>query len=306
MSSPVVFVCGATGTQGGALIQQLLVHKIQIRAISRNINSVAALNLKLQNVSLREGDFDDEDILRESMSGCTTLFLNLSPNRNNANGESEQAELILSVAKAVGVRHVIYTSALVTSSPQQLEHWDPRSPVCMAVLKKQIIENKVRNGGFETWSILRPGNFMSNFLDPLARMYQGLVETGNFMTAFTRDTILPMVDPNDIGKFAAAAVFDPVGFDRTEIELISEMMSLDSVLQELSQVTGKKLQAVYLSDQEVKQQAPKNILLEAQLVMRDMSKFVDLEKLKGWNISLGTFAQFLDREKGRVQKTYAE
>jgi hypothetical protein len=113
-----------------------------------------------------------------------------------------------------------------------------------------------------------------------------------------------MVDPNDIGKFAAAAVLDPVKFNGKEIEIASQMMGIEAVLNDISQATGRALQVVYLSEEEIEEQGRQNPLIYVQLVMRDLSQFVDMEKLKEWKIELGTFAQFLEREKERVEKTY--
>lgn len=304
MSSPVVFVCGATGNQGGALIQNLAQHGIKIHAITRNINSPAAQRLQSQGVFILEGDFDNQESLKKSMSGCTTLFLNLSPNHTKSTAEVEQAKKILAIAQEVRVQHIIYTTALGTNNPEALKHWDPNSLVGTALAGKKVIEEEVRNAGFESWTILRPGNFMSNYLFPLVKMYGGLVETGTFTTAYSKDTVLPMVDPNDIGKFAAAAVLDPVKFNEIEIEIASQMMGIEAVLNDISQATGRELQVVYLSEEEIEEQSRQNSLIYVQLVMRDLSQFVDMEKLKEWKIELGTFPQFLEREKDRVEKTY--
>ncbi|KAF3388854.1 NmrA-like family domain-containing protein 1 [Penicillium rolfsii] len=304
MSPPTVFVCGATGNQGGALIHNLAPHGIKIHAITRVIDSPAAQRLQSQGILVSKGDFDDQESLKKGMSGCTTLFLNLSPNHTNATAEVEQARQILAIAKEVGVQHVIYTTALGTNNPEALKHWDPNSLVGTALSGKRIIEEEVRHSGFKSWTILRPGNFMTNFLFPLVRMYGGFVETGTFITAYSKDTVLPMVDPNDIGKFAAAAVLDPAKFHRMEIEIASQMMGIEAVLNDISQATGRELQTVYLSDEEIQEQSRQNALIYVQLAMRDLSQFVDMDQLKKWKIELGTFSQFLERERERVEKTY--
>ncbi|KAJ5584279.1 uncharacterized protein N7459_004079 [Penicillium hispanicum] len=304
MSSPVVFVCGATGTQGGALTHHLLANNIEVHAITRNPLSPPAQKLQSRGVLLSEGDFDDEESLRHAMANCTTLFLNLIPTFSSLGHELEQAKRIIRIAKETGIKHLIYTGALGTTNPEKLRHWNPASPVAMLLLGKQAIENEVRYAGFDQWTILRPGNFMSNFLDPLVRMYQGLVETGTFTTAFTAETMLPMVDPNDIGRFAAAAVLDPSKFHQEEIEIASELMGAAELMQTLSQATGKHFQAAFLTDEEIQKQSAQNLYLSAQLAMRDMAQFVDINRVKSWNIELGTFAQFLEREKERVQDTF--
>jgi len=304
MPSQSVFVCGATGTQGGSLTNQLLGKDISVKAITRNINSTEAQRLISLGVSLTEGDFDDEECLRNAMVNCTSLFLNLRPDFTKPTGELDQARKILSVAKETGIKHVIYTSALATNNPERLTHWTPSGMIGMLLIGKQAIEKEVKGAGFETWTILRPGNFMSNFLNPLVRMYQGLVETGQFTTAFCPETILPMIDPNDIGKFAAAAILEPAKFNHQEIETVSQMMTVEDVVKDLSTATGKDIQAVFLSEDEITDQLPKNPTLGPQKVMRDMSLFVDMENVQKWGIELGTFAGFLEREKGRVKMTY--
>lgn len=305
MSSAIVFVCGATGTQGGALTHHLLKNGIKVQAITRDIDSIAAKRLLSLGVALTEGNFDNEECLVQSMTGCTTLFLNLTPNHTDPTGEVEQAKQILAAAKQVGINQIIYTSALGTANPERLRHWNPNSLVGMVVLSKQAIEEQVRTSGLEQWTILRPGNFMSNFLDPLVRMYQGLVETGTFTTALTKDTVLPMVDPNDIGKFAAAAVMEPARFNHKEIEIASQMMGLEEVMQDLSRATTQTLRVSFLSEEKVDRQVRQNPFLAAQVVMRDMSQFVDMDEVRAWNIELGSFAQFLEREKERVSQTYS-
>lgn len=302
--SQVVFVCGATGNQGSAFIEHICQHGIKVHAITRDLTSPAAQRLQSQGVSIMEGNFDNQESLKKSMSGCTTLFLNLSPSLTNPTAEIEQAKQVLAIAKQVGIQHVIYTTALGTSNPEALKHWDPNSLVGTALTGKKTIEDEVRNAGFQAWTILRPGNFMVNYLFPLVQMYQGLVETRTFTTAYSKETVLPMVDPNDIGKFAAAAVLDPIKFNQKEIEIASQMMGIEAVLKDISEATGKEYHVVYLSEEEIKEQIQTNPFIHVQLVMRDLSQFVDMERLKEWGIELGTFPQFLEREKDRVVKTY--
>ncbi|CAL5870164.1 uncharacterized protein PFLUO_LOCUS4399 [Penicillium psychrofluorescens] len=304
MSPLKVFVCGATGTQGGALIDNLVGHGTEIHAITRNIKSEIAQKIQSQGVALTEGDFDNEESLKKSMTGCTTLFLNLQPNHTNLTVEPEQAQRVLSVAKESGVEHVIYSSVLGATNIERIPHCDPNGLVGKILLSKEAIEKQVRQAGFKQWTIARPGNFMSNYLNPLVRMYQGLVETGTFTTALSRETVIHMVDPNDIGKLAAAAAKDPVKFDRKEIEIMSEMMRVEEVMRDLSAATGKDLKANFLSEKELKEQIPRNPLLGAQMAMRDMPQLVRPEQVKCWEIELGTFAQFLEREKVRVEETY--
>ncbi|CAI7608577.1 unnamed protein product [Penicillium palitans] len=282
MSSPTVFVCGATGTQGGALIDHLLKTDVKIHAVTRTPNSAAAQLLKSRGVLITEGDFDDDSV-KKSMANCTSLFLNLMPALTNLNASLEQACRLLKIAKEAGIKQVIYTSGVSAKDPQRLKLWDPTSIISVMMLNKQAIENEVRKAGFESWTIFRPGVFT---------------------TAFAPDTLLPMVDPNDIGQFAAAAVLDPVKFNQQEIEIASELLGIDATIQSLSRATGREMSVVYLSDEEISAQKATNPFIAGQLMARDLKSFVDLDKVKAWNIPLGTFEQFLQREKSQVDATY--
>ncbi|CAI7603666.1 unnamed protein product [Penicillium discolor] len=295
MSSPTVFVCGATGTQGGALIDHLLKADVKIHAVTRTPNSAAAQLLKSRGVLITEGDFDDDSV-RKSMANCTSLFLNLMPALTNLNASLEQACRLLKIAKEVDIKQVIYTSGLSANDPQRRKSWDPTSIISAMMLNKQAIENEIRKAGFESWTILRPA--------PKTMMYPGFTKTGVFTTAFAPDTLLPMVDPNDIGQFAAAAVFDPVKFNHQEIEIASELLGIDATIQSLSRATGREMSVVYLSDEEINAQKATNPFIAGQLMARDLRSFVDLDKVKAWNIPLGNFEQFLQREKSEVDATY--
>lgn len=299
-----VFVCGATGTQGNAVAHNLLEQGIQVRSITRNISSPQAKHLLSKGISLSEGDFNNKESLKKLMVNCTAIFLNLQPNHSNPNAELDQAKNIISAAKEAGIKQIIYTSALATNNPERLPHWNPSDIIGMLLRSKQAIENEVKNAGFETWTILRPGNFMSNFLGPMVQMYKGLAETKKFTTAFLPETILPMIDPNDIGKFATASILDPAKFNRQEINTVSQMINVMDLTDDLSRITGTPMQAVFLSEEEILEQLPQNPLLAPQKVMRDMSLLVDIEEVKKWGIKLGTFTEFLEREKERVNKTY--
>lgn len=305
MSGPI-FVCGATGTQGGAVTTNLQKYNIKIHAISRDPSSKASQVLIASGVSLFKGDFDDEDDepLRTAMTGCTGLFLNLTPTITNIPHELIQAKRLLKVAKEVGITHTIYTSGLVTD-PERRKYWDADSFVGKIMLSKLAIEAEVRSAGFKYYTILRPGNFMTNYLAPHVRvMYAGLAE-GSFTTAFTRETVIPMVDPNDIGRFGAAAFLDPERFNGKEIEVASQFMTLEDVTAALGKVTGRVFKVNYLSNEEIDATIGTNPFIAGQLMARDMADFVRMDEVRAWGVPLGSFDEFLQRERGRVEETYS-
>ncbi|KAI9036157.1 NmrA/HSCARG family protein [Aspergillus affinis] len=301
-----IFVCGATGTQGGAVIYHLLQKGVSVHAIVRDPNSHGGQKLQEVGVTVTQGNYDDEESLRRGLEGCTGLFLNLSPDFSNEKLELEQARRILSIAKASGVDQIVYSSGFAANEPERLTYWDANGFVGKVILSKQAIENEVRAAGFTSWTILRPANFMSNFLLPLVKfLYPGLVETGVWTTALTKENLVPNVDPNDIGRFAAEALSNSQRFHAKEIDLASELLSVEDILKELAQATGRQFKAEFLRQEEVDAQLAVNPMIGGQLAMRDMHKFVNMEELKAWGIPLGSFKGFLERKKESVEKTYS-
>ncbi|KAK5991120.1 NmrA-like family domain-containing oxidoreductase ptmS-like protein [Cladobotryum mycophilum] len=306
MSQPTVFVCGVTGTQGGSVARNLLVNNIQVHAIARDTASPNALAVQSLGVELWTGDFDNPETLAEPIKGCFAVFLNLNPDLVDKDGELRRAKGIINVAKQAGIKHLIYSSSFSVEEPGRFTHWDPNSLMARALHSKQAIESETSSAGFDYWTILRPGNFMSNFIQPMVRLQTGLVEHGRWSSALQESTRLPLVDPDTIGKFACTAFMNPAKFGSQEIEIMDEFLVPSQVLQKLSAATGRDLQPVYMSDEEIKAQKATNPFIMGQLLMRDMAQFVDLDKIKSWGIPLSSFDAFIEREKKRVNETYLQ
>ncbi|KAI9172277.1 NmrA-like family domain-containing oxidoreductase himF [Paramyrothecium foliicola] len=306
MSSLTVFVCGVTGIQGGAVARQLRAAAVEVHALARNITSANALDMQALGVKLWPGDYDATEALESAMAGCSAAFINFMPDFNDFGAELRWAKSIFSVAHAVGVNHVIYSSGVGVNAPETLEHWDPNTLAATFILSKQTIENELCKAGFQHWTILRPGAFMTNYTHPHVFMYPGLVDHGVWETAIRTDTILPFVDILTIGKFATAAFLDPVKFHSQEIEYADECLAIDEIMTKFSKATGRDLKAVNMRDEDIEAQRGSNPFIQGQLIMRNMVKLVDMEKVKSWGVPLSSVDAFLGREKERVLATYQQ
>ncbi|KPM36503.1 hypothetical protein AK830_g10066 [Neonectria ditissima] len=304
MSTTKAFVCGATGTQGGAIARHLRAKTIEVNALARDPTSDKAKSLESLGVKLWHGDYDNKEALAAATIGCTTIFINLMPNLQDLSTEVVWAKNILEAGKAAGAKHVIYSSGFSVGQTEKCKFLDQQSFVAMVLRSKHEIELLVQAAGYEHWTILRPGNFMANYLPPLVRMYGGLVEQGVWTTAMTAETVLPMVDTETIGRFGAAAILEPERFSGKDVAFADQLMGGDEIIAELSAATGRELKVVYLTDEEIEEQKGSNIFIGGQLAMRDMSQFVNMDEVKGWGIPLSTFKVFLEREKERVNETY--
>ncbi|WYZ44732.1 hypothetical protein EsH8_VIII_000048 [Colletotrichum jinshuiense] len=306
MSQRAIFVSGATGTVGGAVAKNLLENGIDVHALVRTPESPAAKALLALGAKLTPGDYDNDAALNKAMDGVTGAFLNLYPDFVDHTWELKTAKRIMAAAKEAGATHFIYSSGLTVDAPEKLKNWDPNGFVAMVLMSKQSIEKEVQNAGFDNWTILRPGNFASNYILPPVAVFPDLPKHGRFITALRPDTRLPTVDPNDIGRFALASYQNPVKFNGQEIAITSESLTADEIMTKLAKVTGREFKAVYLSDEEVEAQKAGNPFLAGQLAMRDMEQFANHEKTRSWGVPLGTLDGYLQREKEKVKETYGQ
>jgi hypothetical protein len=74
-----IFVVGGTGAQGIPIVRDLVADgKYCVRVLTRDTNSSRAKGLvALGNVTLVEGSFADDDVLREGFRGCDGAFVNI-------------------------------------------------------------------------------------------------------------------------------------------------------------------------------------------------------------------------------------
>jgi len=73
--SKLVLVTGATGRQGGAVVEALLTRGHQVRALTRNSASPASKRLHEQGVDIAVGDFTDHDSLVRAARGSDAVYV---------------------------------------------------------------------------------------------------------------------------------------------------------------------------------------------------------------------------------------
>jgi dihydroflavonol-4-reductase len=114
-----VFVTGATGVIGGALVERLRQRGDEVVALARS--EEAAQALAARQVEVRRGQADDEQALAEGMQGCSVAFHLAGVNalcvadpermrRVNVNG----AVAAVRAAKAAGLPRLVHTSSAAT------------------------------------------------------------------------------------------------------------------------------------------------------------------------------------------------
>lgn len=90
--------------------------------------------------------------------------------------------------------------------------------------------------------MLKPGFFMENLAPSFAYVFPRGVE-GGLVSMLKPATRLSLVAVRDIGTAVAHAVADPERFDRVELELASDYLSMAEIAEVLSRALGTELAA---------------------------------------------------------------
>src|SRR5215813_9452785 len=126
----IIAVVGATGTQGGGLCQAILGDPdggFALRAITRKPEKDQAKALAAKGAQVVKADLDDIESLKKAFAGahcvyCVTNFWE----HFSAEKEKAQAKNMAEAAKAVGVKHVIWST--LEDTRQFMEAGDKRMP----------------------------------------------------------------------------------------------------------------------------------------------------------------------------------
>lgn len=304
------FICGATGTQGGAVARALLntAPKPSIHALARDPSSPKAKALEDLGVKLTPGDFDNSGALRAAISGTSAIFMNFMPDFADWGANLRQANKIIAIAKEAGVKHIVYSSGFGVDEIHDDATFDHDGAVGKVMGSKWDVEQAVKGCGL-SWTILRPANFYANYINPFATFQlSGLAETGAWTTALRPTDKLPCVDTITIGTFSAQALLNPTAFRGQIIAYADEVLAIGDIIGKLAEKTGRDLQMRTYSDEEIEAQKSVNPFIGGQLCMRKMEGWFDVADsdkwLKEWVGTKTSFDEFLEREAKAVKETY--
>jgi len=203
-----IAVVGATGAQGGGLVQAILNDPdggFAVRAITRDAGTPKALALAHQGAEVVVASLDDPDALRQALAGAygayfvTFFWEHFSPER-----ELAQARTMAEAAKAVGIEHAIW------STLEDTRRWvplgDDRMPTLMDHYKVPHFDAKGEANAFFS-ELGVPTTFLltSFYWDNLIHFGMGPRRGEDGRLVFTLpmdDKRLPGIAAEDIGRAA--------------------------------------------------------------------------------------------------------
>ena len=109
-TTSTIFVIGGTGAQGMPIVAALVADKkYSVRVLTRDASSPRAQALlALGNVSILEGSFADEAVLREGFRGCDGAYVNIDGFNTGEKTETYWAIRSYEIAIEEGIKFFVY------------------------------------------------------------------------------------------------------------------------------------------------------------------------------------------------------
>ncbi|MFJ6917231.1 NmrA/HSCARG family protein [Streptomyces sp. NPDC101133] len=209
-----IAVFGATGQQGGAVVDALLDHKARVRALVRNPQSGRAQALTARGVELAAIRADDPASLAAALATVEGFYF-MTPEANSL--EEVEAEIrigttLVDAAVEAGVPHVVFNSVFGADRESGVPHHD----------SKHSIEEYLRKSGLRA-SMVRATAFMENYASVMAPS----LEHGEIVLRLPlpEDVPLKMISVRDIGRVAAALLLGTAQAPGGAVELVGDELT---------------------------------------------------------------------------------
>ena len=222
-----ILVTGATGQQGGAVVDALLAKGHHVRGLTRRVDSPAAKALADRGVELAAGDFNHPEALRQAATGVDAIFAMTTPFEAGMEAETAQGIAAIQAAKDAGVKHFVYSSVSDADRATGIPHFD----------SKYKVEEALAASGLR-YSIVAPVFFMDNLLAPwmLPQLAQGALSL-----AMPGERVLQHVSVRNIGQFAAAVIERGDALHGQRFNLAGDALSGEAAAQVVSEAAGRPI-----------------------------------------------------------------
>ena len=225
MSEPYAVV-GATGGQGGAVVDALLERGREVRALVRRSSSRSDA-LRLRGVDIAVADITDRAAIASAVDGCAGVFAMTTPFEDGPEAEIAQGAALVGAFSDSGVPHVVFSSVADADKSTGVPHFDTK-----AATESLLQESSV------PYTIVGPTYFYDNLLGGLDGIRRGRLDL-----PLPVDTPLQQLSRRDLGRFVALVFDDPDRFVRTRIDLASDDPTPRRMAEVLSNVLGTPVHA---------------------------------------------------------------
>lgn len=227
MNSTRILVSGATGQQGGSVIDALVGSGHTIVGMTRNPDSEKAQALAGRGVTVVEGNLQDGSGLKDALQRVDSFFLMTTPFEAGVEAEAQQGLNAIDAAKEAGIKHVVFSSVADADRETGIPHFD----------SKYKVEQHLRASGVP-FTIVAPAFFYDNMLAPF--VLPGLRE-GTLAQAMPAEVRLQSVSVRNIGEFAALALLNPDRFLGKRINIAGDELTGPEYAQDIGRVSRRDI-----------------------------------------------------------------
>ena len=237
-----ILVAGATGKQGGALINALVASQasppFHLVALTRKANAARAQALAQKpNVSVLEGDLDDCNAIFKGQEPFHGVFSVTTPIKSEKI-EERQGKALVDAAAANGVKHFVFTSAERGANgdtdPTPVPHLQSKFNI------EQHLKKVAAETGTMDWTVIRPVAFMEN-LNPgfIGKAFATMWELNGM------DRKLQLVSTVDVGVMAAHVFKSPEEYVSKQFSLATDSLSPREAQATFKHVVGEDMPTTY-------------------------------------------------------------
>jgi len=302
--SKILAVFGATGQQGGSVINYMLndpelSQKYKIRAITRDANSEKAKQLK-EKVEVVQGDVLNRASLETALTGAHTVFAMTTPSfgPDGLEVEYKSGKTIADVAVEKGAEYIIFSTL-----PPVKEISGGKYTKVTPFDAKAKAEQHIRGLHIKS-AFYSPGAFMENFQSQTFLAPRQAPDGTWVMARHTSPkTQLPFIDAvGDTGKFVGAILAEPDKYEGKTFCAATALYSWEEVVAIMSKATGKTVVYKQIPLEEFKKSIPfeADIFVEVFSYQEEFGYFgPDSKKLVAWAAEnargrLSTFKEYLE------------
>ena len=232
----MILVVGASGRLGSEVTRLLLAQGKTVRVMTRTPSKVD--DLASLGAEVVVGDLRDAESLRQAFRGIHQVVTTAHgyPGDGNNNPHTVDAignRRLIETAKATGVSHFVFTSALGAR---------PDNPVDFLRIK-YYVEQMVRTNVLG-YTILRPAAFMESWIETIGKQ---IVEKGELTVYGRGDNPINFVSADDVAKFAVLALESPKVQGRVVEIGGPENLTFLQVAETLERIVGRSARRKYVS-----------------------------------------------------------
>lgn len=278
VSQEVILIFGATGNQGGAVLEHLL--KLQkkspdfkIRIVVRNPNSESLQHLKNTEVEILKGDMEDSVSIKNALKDVTRVFLHTIHNKRIGEAWQIEEKRGMSVVKELAA--VTHIKQVIYSTLPSIENYEEGLP-------KVNIELELRKLGIPLTTVLSPF-YLENFINIWPPIPEWFGMTGNLEWGWLpsdKPLRMPHASVKDFGIIAAEILTAPIEkYANRHVTVVSEDLLVAEVIEKISKGIGRTIKMKPLSKKVFHNLPfPKGVLIGLEFYADELSRIDEVEQ----------------------------